>query len=282
MEKIKEFIHRFAFLEGLVIGILICHYFYSEYRIDDIRDEYALKEQVYISEKKLQESELAAARVALKETEDYRERYFKEVKAKDVTENSNQELLVDIEALRRRLKLIEDLKWEEKWQAEKLGRISATEQLAILKERLSASEESVATADPQLINQVTYLQEENSVLKRELEELRKLYSENSESKVSTDSGMKFPVAALNGVMSTEAGDTIISIAHTLGRIEIDSFIAALRYAMSTEAADVAVKCAPYLQYPITSDQIETISMICMSTESSRVVKALINAEAKQK
>jgi hypothetical protein len=84
-------------------------------------------------------------------------------------------LLVDKDGLSRRYFDLVGLKWEEKYNAEKLSRLAREEEATLLRQRLASAKSEQATVDPQLVKQISMLQDQISVLTTERDGLRKLY-----------------------------------------------------------------------------------------------------------
>jgi hypothetical protein len=284
MERIWGWIRRWAFIEGLAVGALICHYVYHEFRIDEIKERYEAKEQVFDSRLSTKDNEIATLNSSLGKAQQYEQKYVTEASRALVLDRKLGDLTVDREGLSRRYADLLAMKWEEKYNAEKLSRMSLEEEAASLRQRLGNAETGQATADPHLVKQIYMLTEQNKLLQRERDELRRLYSTASASTArasQTTGSTLFPVDALAGVSITDVGSTIIAVTATLKKpVDVPSFIAALAKASITDRGDVVRSCAPALAFPLTPEQMKAISQLISITDSGDAMRLLLQEQGK--
>jgi hypothetical protein len=182
------------------------------------------------------------------------------------------------------------MKWEEKYNAEKLSRLSGEEETALLRQRLKGAESNQPTADPHLLRELGALTETNRILQKERDEIRKLYVSATQSHPQTvpqsrpqtmPKSTPFPVGALEGVSISDVGETIISIvASSKKPIDNDSFIVALSKASISDRGSVVKACTPALTYPLSSDQIKSISQLVSISEAGGTMQVLLKEQAK--
>jgi len=281
MERIWSWVKRYSFVEGVVVGILICHWFYNEFRIDEVKERFEAKEQAIDSRLAAKESESQNLRDKLSAVEQYEQRFIAESSRAEVLERRLNDAVADKESSSRRYSDLCAMRWEEKYNTEKLACISAKEELAILHQRLNGAESQKAVADPHLIKQIEMLEEQNRILVKERDELRKLYAETPRrvpepvAKVT-----RFPVELLEGVNPLDVGETVIKVMGTLKPpVDTQSFIDALSKVNSLDRYDVVKACAPALAYPLAAEQMRAVSRLVNSLDSGAAMQFLMREQA---
>jgi hypothetical protein len=290
METLWSCIKRWAFLEGLVVGLLLCHYFYSEFRIDEIKESFDAKEQALNLTVLRREDESKTLSDKLAKSEQYEQKYIVEASRSLSLDRKLSELQIDMDALSRRHADLQAMKWEEKYNAEKLSRLSGEEENALLRQRLKGAESNQPTADPHLLHELEALTESNRILQKERDELRKLYVSATQLQPQTEPKSRphtvskstpFPVGALDGVSTFDVGETIISIvASSKKPVDNDTFIVALSKASAFDRGYVVKACAPALTYPLSTEQIKSISQLVAAFESGGTMQVLLKEQAK--
>lgn len=176
MDRIWIWIKKYLFIEGLAVGALMCHFVYKEYRIDEIKDTHEAKEQASNLLVAQKENELKEVSEKLAKKEDYEQKYVAESTRAALVDKKRADLQVDFEGVSRRYAELLSMKWEEKYNIEKLSRIAREEELSALRIRLSSAQSSQATANPQLLTQIDDLKKQLEILGKERNELRSLYA----------------------------------------------------------------------------------------------------------
>ena len=282
MERIWNWLKRYSFVEGIVIGFLLCHWFYIEFRIDEIKDRYEAKEQAVDSRFAAKETESQSLKDRLSAAEQYEQKYIAEASRAMTLERRLNDVLVDKESMSRRYSDECAMRWEEKFNAEKLARISANEELAILRQRLNGADSQKAVADPHLVKQLEMLTEQNRILAKERDELRKLYSETPRRATGTLAKVtRFPVELLEGVNILDVDETVIKVMGTLKPpVDTQSFIDALSKVNTLDRDEVVYACASALAYPLTAEQMKAISRLVNSLDSGTAMQFLMKEQAK--
>lgn len=180
----KECLKRWPLLGSFVAGLAACHFYYKELRLDQITAKHDLEKQLLESKQKTSELKQHGLEEKLQKQEDYEQKYITEFSRYQTLDRKYNELVIDKEAWAQRYSDLAMMKWEEKYNTEKLAKVSALEETALLKQRLLSAEAVVPQADPELIKQLTLLRSQISILTNERDELRKLYISASSNDVA--------------------------------------------------------------------------------------------------
>jgi hypothetical protein len=83
------------------------------------------------------------------------------------------------------------------------------------------------------------------------------------------------------VSTFDVGETIISIvASSKKPVDNDTFIVALSKASAFDRGYVVKACAPALTYPLSTEQIKSISQLVAAFESGGTMQVLLKEQAK--
>ena len=174
--------HWIAVVVGIVIGVACTSSLYETFRIDAVRDRFAVTEQSLLAQKEDSERREKYANEKLDVMEDFEKKYIEERTRAQILDKKVQELELDIEKAVKRYdtllamkweeqyieartrsqildKKVQELefdvektverydalltmKWEEKYNAEKLSRIAKEAELVSLQQRLTNAEEN--------------------------------------------------------------------------------------------------------------------------------------------
>ncbi len=133
MERLWKWIKRYSFIEGMIIGVLLCHYFYREFSIDQIKGRYELKEQEWKSSLQSKDIEIQTLSDDLAKREEYEKKYIAEATRTSTLERRLKDAQVDKETMSRRYSDLVAMRWEEKYSAERVAHQAAKERLVVLK-----------------------------------------------------------------------------------------------------------------------------------------------------
>ena len=164
-----------AVVVGVLIGGFTTSWMYETFRLDAVRDRFAAAEQSLSAQKDESERREKFANEKLSAMEDFEKKYIEEKTRSHILDKKVQELELDVERHVKKYEELLAMKWEEKLNAEKLIKISAQEEVAVLRQRLNDSEQAQTGADPNLIKQVALLQAQIGVVEKERDELKRLY-----------------------------------------------------------------------------------------------------------
>lgn len=177
---LKGILKKWPVLGGFFAGVASCHFYYKELRLDEVAVKHAAEKQVL--ESRLETCELRAQGLEkkLSEQEDYKQKFVAESSRAQTLDRKYNDLVIDKDALARRFADLNSMKWEEQFNAEKLSRISTQEEAALLKKRLVNAESAAPSANPELLKQLSILQDQLAILSKERDEQRKLYVTGSD------------------------------------------------------------------------------------------------------
>ena len=235
MEKFQKFLKKFAFFEGFALGVLACVWIYTTF----VKEGY---EQVKIKYELIKEDYDKKAA--------FEDKYHQEQLHSHEFEIKTQNLQSDLENSQNKYKALADAKWEEKFNAEHLARISADEQLASAQGRISGlnSETEQRTKDYETL--IAKLE----ATVRERDALKKFYTsgtpENTKPQTIQVPKNNFDadsvLAGLDGMFIFEIGGFIISAAPQIkGGIPPDTFIKILGKASVFDRPNVVINVAKY-------------------------------------
>jgi len=284
MDKIKGWVRKYAFLEGLVAGAILCHVFYHEYRLEALKDGHEAEIKLLNSQAQVDKLSLDQVKRELGRMVDYEKKYQEEVITRRTTERQLKELDVDHNALLLRHQNNLNMKWEEKYNTEKIAKASVDEEISILKTRLAQTADPEAKADPHLVKQLDLLTEQNKILQKERDELRKLYLEATKAppQIASRNTSALLLASLSGISFANVGDTIIAgVKEIDGPVDGDTFIKMLGRATFSDRPKVVIECAPFLQKPLSEEQIKGISNQLPFAGAGEAMKVLMKEQFKK-
>jgi hypothetical protein len=291
-DRLKAFLKKYVFWEGVVVGVLLCHACYNQFLIGRIKDGHAAEMKVTEAELRSEKQTTAQLQKEIQRREDYEQKFHVEAVARASADRKLAELQADYSIMDARYNNLLGRKWEEKYNAEKLARVAANEELAILKTRLVSANEQVPKSDPYLVKQLEVLTEQNTILTKERDELRKLYTTSvsqyaptnvvTARSTTTDNRGKGLLASLSGVPETDVAAAIIEGVRTWGGpVDGQTFIAMLSKAWLPDRSKVVTTCAPYLARPLTEAQVESISHLLWAPEAGDAMSVLMKEQMKK-
>lgn len=282
MNKLIIFVKKYAFLEGIVAGILVCVWFYETFRIANLEEGYKAIERSNSS----QLQELKLKHDLLKD--DYEKKLAVEAQYHE-EKLKNRELetkLVTIirekneqtDTLNRQL----SAKWEEKYRAEKLSRIAIEEELTKLKVHLTDAKSNASSGD----NEIQALKDKITILEKERDSLRVLYSQETKelliTQVSSDTKEKSDyteaesiLASLSNIATFDIDSFLIStIPKIKGELPSNIYIKMLSKAALLDRPNIVIKTGKYVQQPIKAADLATISRLLPSLDAVEAMKSL--------
>ena len=291
-DRVKAFLKKYLFAEGLIVGFLLCHAMYSQFLVGRMKEGHSAEIKVSQAELRSKDQIVGQLQQELKRRDDYEKKFQAEAIARAVAERKLAELQTDYQTLEGRHQNLLNLKWEEKYNTEKLARISEQEQSALLNKRLADATDRVPKADPFLVKQLEALNEQNRILTTERDELRKLYTSSTNAVASTvpisprqtsaKSVGKALLASLSGVAILDVADTIIKgVKSWGGPLDGQTFILMLNEAAILDRTRVVKACAPYLARPLTETEIQSISSLMSVLEAGDAMSVLMKEQMKK-
>lgn len=292
-DRVTVLLKKYVFWEGVVVGLLLCHMFYSQFLTGRIKEGHDAEVKVAQAELRAEKQTSVQLQKELQKREDYEQKYQAEAVARATAEHKVGDLEADYQALQRRYDNLTAMKWEEKYNAEKLAKVASDEERAILKSRLTNANEQVPKADPFLVKQLEMMAEQNKILAKERDDLRKLYTASVAqappadpppvSPTTIDHRGKALLASLSGVTAFDAADTIIKgVGNWGGPVDGETFIKMLDKVQAFDRARVVVQCAPYLQRPLSELQIQAISAKLIAFDAGAAMNVLMKEQMKHK
>jgi hypothetical protein len=267
MEKFKEFIKRHLFFEGVAFGVLMCVWTYGTF----IKEGY---EQVKIK-KDLLEEECA-------KNEGFQDKFYQAQIENHSLSAKIEDVQLQLSDEQKKFADLRDSRWEEKYNSERLARISAEEQLASATGRLTG----MISVRDQNEKDFETIKEKLLATERERDSLKLLYQGQPEKPVKTsnvapevrpsNSSANNLLAALDGMQMLDVGDFIISSAPKIdGGIPPDVFIGMLDKADILSRARVVSAVGKYVQRPISPEQISKISGMLDLINSASAMQSLV-------
>lgn len=217
----------------------------------------------------------------------------------DVTEKLHKEQVLRRQAevheseLEAQLQNLIAEKWEEKYESERLSRKSLEEQLALLEVRnkdLRKSIESSESVDPKKALEIEYLREELDLAKRELSQLRDLYTkERAKPPVVVRVPVTQPeddkavfemvLASIPNLVSSDTRSFLISTYKGSDRSITISQLAMTAPAMtSTDILKTIQEISPNILNDGKSDTLRKLVNEMTSTDSTAALKLLMGAK----
>lgn len=178
MELFWSYIRKYPFLYGILLGVFFCHQFYKEFRLESIHEKYNAQLELLASQLSSSENNIAVLKDHIEKQSQNERNYSNQVIYVETLERKLNQTSLDYENTSQHYTNLILMNWEEKYNQEKIGRITNEQELISLQKRVASSQSEKPTVDGHLIEQLSALQDQLRILKSEKERLQEAFSKN--------------------------------------------------------------------------------------------------------